>query len=306
MKKKDKVIAVVGPTASGKSELALQLAEELNGEIISADSRQIYKEFDIATAKPAREEMRGIPHHMLDIVEPTQEFTVADFADGAHKCIEKIIKRGKVPIIAGGTGLYFRTLLQDFDLPRVEPDKELRAELENFVRENGVEALYNMLLELDPASAQKIHPNNSVKIIRALEVTKILGMPMSQAQGIKEAPYEVEWIGLNTQNRQNLYDRINQRVDKMCEKGLVEEAKNLFQKYGALKIMMETIGYKELYPYFQDEIALEEALDNIRQNSRRYAKRQLTWFRANPDIHWFEIDESENILEGSLNLYNTL
>lgn len=306
MKKKDKVIAVVGPTASGKSELALQLAEELNGEIISADSRQIYKEFDIATAKPAREEMRGIPHHMLDIVEPTQEFTVADFADGAHKCIEEIIKRGKVPIIAGGTGLYFRTLLQDFDLPRVEPDKELRAELEEYAVKNGVESLYVMLCDLDPVIAEKIHPNNSVKIIRAIEVTKTLGMPMSKAQGKKDSPYEVTWIGLNTLNRQDLYDRINRRVDKMCEKGLVDEAENLFKKYGALKIMMETIGYKELYPYFSNEITIDEALDNIRQNSRRYAKRQLTWFRANPDIHWFEIDESENILEGSLNLYNTL
>lgn len=293
MKKKNKVFAIVGPTASGKSTLSLELAKKLDGEIISADSRQIYKEFDIATAKPSIEEMQGIKHHMIDIVTPGEEFSVADFADLANKVIEDVTQRGKVPIVAGGTGLYLRTLLADFDIPRVEPDKILRSELEKFAKDNGAEALYKMLYYMDPVIAQKIHPNNTVKMIRAIEVTKALKMPMSQAQGRKEAPYDVCWIGLNAQNRDFLYDRVNMRVEKMMEAGLLEEAGQMFQKYGHLNIFNATIGYQELGSYFRGESSLDEAVEKIKQNSRHYAKRQLTWFRSNKEINWFDIESEE-------------
>ncbi len=289
-KEKHKIIAVVGPTASGKSRLAVELAKKHNGEIISADSRQIYKEFDIATAKPSEDEKAGIVHHLIDIIEPTQEFTVADFTDRAQQLIEDIVSRNKLPIIAGGTGLYLRTLLQDFDIPRVEPNKELRKELETIAESEGVEAVYDMLVELDPVLAQKIHKNNLVKIVRAIEVSKTLNMPMSQAQGRKEPMYDVEWIGLNAENREYLYNRINLRVDEMIEKGLEQEAKNLFEKYGELTLLLSTIGYQEFHEYFKGLISKEEVIEQIKQNTRHYAKRQLTWFRQNKDIKWMEIE----------------
>lgn len=295
MMRKNKVIAVVGPTASGKSCLAIELAKKFDGEIISADSRQIYKEFNIASAKPDETEKKGIVHHLIDVVDPNEEFTVANYADKAHAVILDIVQRGKVPIIAGGTGLYFRTLLQDFDLPRVEPDKALRAQLKELEQKEGALAIYKILEELDPDIGKKIHPNNSVKAIRAIEVCKALNIPMSQAQGRKEAPYEVNWFGLNAQNREYLYERINQRVEVMIEKGLIEEAKGLFEKYEKLPIMMATIGYQELYGHLYEGEDLQTTVEKIKQNTRRYAKRQLTWFRSNEEIIWFDIEKDNNI-----------
>ena len=243
MVKKGKIIAIAGPTASGKSALAVWMAKKLGGEIISADSRQIYKEFDIACAKPEESEKMGILHHMIDVVNPTEDFTVADFTRQAHEIIKNILQNGKIPIVAGGTGLYFRALLQDFDIPEVPPDKNLRKELNNLAQNEGNEAVYRILQELDFELSKKIHPNNTVKIIRAIEVTKALNIPMSQAQGKKEPPYDVLWIGLNAKNRDFLYKRINLRVDEMMKKGLYDEAKKLFEKYGHLDLLMGTIGY---------------------------------------------------------------
>ncbi len=291
MAKKGKVIAIAGPTASGKSALAVWTAKKLGGEVISADSRQIYKEFDIASAKPDESEKNGIAHHMIDVVNPTEDFTVADFTRRADEIIKNISEKGKIPIIAGGTGLYFRALLQDFDIPEVPPDKNLREKLNNLAQKEGNEAVYRILQELDFELSKKIHPNNTVKIIRAIEVTKALNIPMSQAQGKKEPPYDVLWIGLNAQNRDFLYNRINLRVDEMMKKGLYEEAKNLFEKYGPIDLLMGTIGYQELYDCIFCGAPVDEAVEKIKQNTRRYAKRQLTWFRANKLINWIEISE---------------
>lgn len=279
---KHKIIAIVGPTASGKSNLAIQTALSNNGEIISADSRLVYKGFDIATAKPTLEERQGIKHYLIDIVEPEVDYSVANFHDDAKKAIEEIIKKGKTPIVVGGTGLYFRILLEDFDLPRVAPDYELRKKLE----QHQSNELHKILEELDPESAGKIHFNNKVKIIRAIEVAKAINKPISVAAGKKEPEYEVEWLGLNYKNRQDLYEKINKRVDDMVEKGLVEETKTLLSRHGIINNFVNTIGYQEILEYLGGKITLEEAISNIKQNTRHYAKRQLTWFRRNQLIKW--------------------
>ena len=294
MKKTNKrtVIAIAGPTASGKTAFAIELAKIFDTEIISADSRQIYKEFDIATAKPSKEEMQGIKHHLIDVVSPLEEFTVADFADRASNVLKELFLRDKIPVVAGGTGLYFRILLENYDMPRVAPDKKLREELHKLEKEQGVQALYELLKKYDPLLAKNMHPNNTVKIIRALEVCKTLGVPMSQAQKKKEPEYDVRWIGLghlNGEDRQFLYDRADKRVDIMLEQGLQNEAKKLYEKYGKINSLLKTIGYQEFIDYFDGLLTYEECVDKIKQNTRRYAKRQLTWFRRNEDINWLEI-----------------
>ena len=294
MKKTNKrtVIAIAGPTASGKTALAIELAKIFDTEIISADSRQIYKEFDIATAKPSKEEMQRIKHHLIDVVSPLKEFTVADFADRASNVMKELFSRDKIPVVAGGTGLYFRILLENYDMPRVAPDKKLREELHKLEKEQGVQALYELLKKYDPVLAENMHPNNTVKIIRALEVCKTLGVPMSQAQKKKEPEYDVRWIGLghlNGEDRQFLYDRADKRVDIMLEQGLQNEAKKLYEKYGKINSLLKTIGYQEFIDYFDGLLTYEECVDKIKQNTRHYAKRQLTWFRRNEDINWLEI-----------------
>ncbi len=302
---KPKVIAVAGPTASGKTALAVEIAKYLDTEIISADSRQIFKEFDIATAKPTQQEMQGIKHHLIDVVNPDEEFTVADFSDSASKVMEKLFKQNKIPVVAGGTGLYFRILLENYDMPRVSPNKELREELKNLEKERGAEALYNMLKELDPVLAEKMHPNNTVKIIRAIEVCKTLNIPMSQAQKKKAPLYDIIWLGLghlNGADRQFLYDRIDKRVDIMLENGLEKEAENLYKKYGKISSLMNTIGYQEFIEYFDGNYTFEETVSKIKQNTRRYAKRQLTWFRQNQEINW--LDMKDYSLEKIFSLLN--
>lgn len=288
MTQNNKVIAIVGPTASGKTAVAINVAKKLKTEIISADSRQIYSDFNIAVAKPTELEMNGVVHHMLGFVNPDDDFTVANFADEARKIIYRLHQEGKIPVVVGGTGLYFRILLENFDMPRVAPNKEMRAELEKL----SVQELYEMLKKLDPVISEKIHPNNTVKIIRALEVCKTLNMPMSEAQKIKETPeFDVLWFGLNAENRQFLYERVNKRVDIMIQNGLETEAKQMFKKYGNMQLLFDTIGYKEFFDYFNGKISHDEMKEQIKQNTRRYAKRQLTWFRQNKKIRWFDIEK---------------
>lgn len=274
----------MGPTASGKTKLAIKTAQKINGEIISADSRLVYKGFNIAAAKPTIEERQGIEHYLIDIVEPEVDYSVANYLDDARDAIDKIISKGKTPIVAGGTGLYFRILLEDFDLPRVEPDYELRKYLETFESK----ALHDMLKELDPVSAEKIHFNNKVKIIRAIEVSKTLDKPHSIAAGKKEPEYDVEWIGINPPDRAVLYKRIDERVDEMVTAGMIEETKALLEKHGRINNFVNTIGYQEILRYLDNESTIEEAITDIKQNSRRYAKRQLTWFHRNKLINWVE------------------
>jgi len=277
---KPKVIAVVGPTASGKTKMAIDLAKQIDGEVISADSRYVYKGFNIASAKPTLEEMDGIPHHLIDIVEPEVDYSVANFYDDAKSKIYEISARGKTPIVAGGTGLYFRVLLENYDLPRVEENPELRAELELKEKED----LLSELKKLDIITYERIKDANKRRIVRALEVIKILGKPFSDLSIEKEPEFDVEWKMPYIESREVLYERINRRVDEMVKLGVVEETKNLLEKHGRIKNFVSTIGYKEILTYLDGEATLEEALDKLKQHSRNYAKRQLTWFRRNPNL----------------------
>ncbi len=276
----NKVIAIVGPTASGKTKMAIEMAQKLDTEIISADSRLVYKGFDIGTAKPTKEEQLSVKHHMIDVVEPEYDFSVADFADGASKVISELHAKNKVPIVVGGTGLYFRILLENYDMPRVEANPQLRAELENLSNEE----LFEKLSNIDKISAEKIHQNNRVRVIRALEVSLTTGKPFSSIKGVKENKYDVEWVFPEIESREILYNRINIRVDMMIKDGLVDETKNLLLKHGRIKNLVNTIGYQEIIQYLDGNISIENAIEQIKQNTRRYAKRQLTWFRRNPNL----------------------
>ena len=277
---KPKVIAVVGPTASGKTKLAIELAHKLNGEVISADSRLVYKGFDIASAKPTIEEREGIPHHLIDIVEPEFNYSAGNYVEDAKRAIEDILSRNKTPIVAGGTGLYFRVLLEHYDLPKVETDFELRAELEKRSKEDLLEELE----KVDKITYERVKDANLRRIIRALELIKTLKKPLSEIQLEKEPEYDVEWIMPEIPSREWLYDRINRRVDIMVEMGIIEETKNLIAKHGRIGNIVDTIGYKEILTYLDGQATLEEALDKLKQHSRNYAKRQLTWFRKNPNL----------------------
>ena len=277
---KPKVIAVVGPTASGKTKLAIELAHKLNGEIISADSRLVYKGFDIASAKPTLEEREGIPHHLIDIVEPEFDYSAGKFAEDAKIAIQDILSRDKTPIVAGGTGLYFRVLLEHYDLPKVETNYELRAKLEKRTREDLLEELE----KVDKITYERVKDANFRRIVRAMELITLLEKPLSEVQIQKEPEYDVEWIMPEIPSREWLYDRINKRVDVMHEMGIVEETKALIKKHGRISNIIDTIGYKEILTYLDGEATLEEALDKLRQHTRNYAKRQLTWFRKNPNL----------------------
>ncbi len=277
--KKPKVTAIVGPTASGKTDFAINLAQKTGGEIVSADSRLVYKGFDIGTAKPTIEERKGIPHYMIDIVEPEVDYSSGLYAEDAQKAISDILSRGKLPIIAGGTGLYFRLLLENYDVPRIEPDYELREKL----KEYSSEELHRKLQKMDGIRAAEIDPNDKKKIIRAIEMAEHLEKPLSEYK--KEPLYEVEWLGINCP-RDILYERINKRVDLMIEKGLIEETQNLLKKHGRIKNLICTIGYQEMTAYLDGAISIDEAKEKLKQNTRNYAKRQLTWFRKNEKIKW--------------------
>ena len=294
------LIVVAGPTASGKTSLAIDIAKTLDGEIVCADSMQIYKYMDIGTAKATRDEQAQCPHHLMDIVEPDCEFSVADYTELAHKTISDIISRGKTPIMCGGTGLYIDSVVNDVEFGEFENDYTLRRELEELAKKEGSQRLIDMLSEFDPLSAKKLHPNNLKRIIRAIEFYKVSGIPISEHQHmtkLKESRYNaVEFI--IDRERCELYDRINRRVDIMMDEGLTDEVKMLMGRGYSPKLnSMQGIGYKELIAYFNGKSTLDEAVDAIKQNSRRYAKRQLTWFRRNENIHWLSPD---NALEETL------
>ncbi len=278
---KPKVIAIVGATASGKTSFSIELAKKIDGEIVSADSRLVYKGFDIGTAKPTIEERQGIPHHIIDIVEPEFDYSAGLYKQEGEKIISEILSRGKVPIITGGTGLYIDILLKNYDLPKIEANKELRTELKKL----SLSDLYEKLLELDPQAGEIIDNNDGKKIIRAIEIITTTGKPLNQTRGINETKYEVEWIGKNF-SRDILYSRIDKRVDLMMEAGLLEETKSLLNKHGRIPNLINTIGYREIIGYLDNQYSLEEGLELLKKNTRNYAKRQLTWFRRNEEIKW--------------------
>ncbi|MBG9589114.1 tRNA (adenosine(37)-N6)-dimethylallyltransferase MiaA [Cytobacillus firmus] len=293
MSEKEKLAVLIGPTAVGKTKLSILLAKRFNAEIISGDSMQIYKRMDIGTAKVKEEEMEGIPHHLIDIKNPEESFSAAEFQELVRSKITEITSRGKLPIIVGGTGLYIQSVIYDYQFSDAPSDEEFRKILEERAEREGNNVIYEELLEIDPESAEKIHPNNIRRVIRALEIYHCTGKTMSQYQE-KQNPellYDMALIGL-TMDRETLYDRINQRVDIMMQEGLLEEVRSLFDN-GLMDCQsIQAIGYKELYDYFNGRVSFEDAVENLKQNSRRYAKRQLTWFRNKMNVEWFDMSDS--------------
>lgn len=302
--KKKPLIILTGPTAVGKTDLSIQLAKRLNGEIISADSIQVYKHMDIGSAKVTKEEMQGVPHYLIDELDPKEEFNIYVFQERARKYMEQIYQAGKVPIIAGGTGFYIQSLLYEVDFTDEENDFAYRNSLELLAAEKGAEYLHNMLAEVDAESAAAIHANNVKRVIRALEYYKLTGNKISlhnEEQKKKESPYEFRYFVLNM-DRAKLYQRIEQRVDIMLEQGLVEEVKRLRDMgYERNLVSMSGIGYKEIYAYLEGETSLEEAIYIIKRDTRHFAKRQLTWFRREKTVHWVNQEDfgmdKEKILE---------
>ena len=291
---KNKLLVSAGPTAVGKTDLSIKLAQKLNGEIISADSMQIYKYMDIGSAKVMPEEMKGINHYMIDVVEPSESFSASQFKDMATEAINSIIEKDKTPIIAGGTGLYIDAATCNMNFSETDKDEKYREELEALANEKGNEYIHNMLRDIDPESYKSIHPNNRKRVIRALEVYKLTGKAFSESNSKEEfykSPYDVKYFVL-TMDRQKLYERINLRVDIMMEKGLLDECKKLRDMgYTSDMQSMQGIGYKEVLYYLEGKISLEEAVDMIKQGSRNYAKRQLTWFRRDPRAIFLDKDK---------------
>lgn len=302
--KKPFVLAIAGPTASGKTALGVMLAKEFNGEVISADSMQIYKGMDIASAKPDAEEMEGIPHHLIDFLDRDVTFSVADYVELAKNKINEVLSRGKLPIIVGGTGLYISSLLDNVKFSEGGSDEAYRRELYDFAKKFGNNALHKQLADIDIKAAESIHPNNLVRVIRALEVFRVTGKKFSDLKAesrLEESPYDSLIIGIDYADRQTLYNRINLRVDKMIDSGLIDEAFQLWQQSG-MKTAANAIGYKELIPYFEKKSTLDECIDKIKQETRHYAKRQLTWFRKNERIKWIiigDFDKKNEIYEKS-------
>lgn len=296
MEQKIPLVVIAGPTASGKTAAGVYLAKQLNGEVVSADSMQIYREMTIGTAKPVTEEMEGIPHHLIDFVDPSDSFSVAEYVQLAQQKIGEIHSRGKLPILVGGTGLYISSLVDNIQFSESESDIAYREEMIALAQQEGAQALWEKLSEVDPAAAQKIHPNNVGRVARALEVYHTTGIPISVHQErsrTKPSPYALCMMALSFRDRQKLYDRINLRVSLMVQQGLEQEARQLIQKgYGATSF--QAIGYKEMGAYLAGEETLEEACEHIRQESRRYAKRQLTWFRRDERYQWFYAEDYED------------
>ena len=302
---KARMLCILGPTASGKSGLAVKLALKYGGEIVSADSMQIYKGFNIGTAKITAEEMENIPHYMLDIVEPYGNYSVADYCKDATEVIDNIIKRDKLPILAGGTGLYINSLTENIKFFEFNRDIEYAKYLDKLEKENGSQLLWDMLFENDPELAKNVSPNNIKRVKHALEVYRVTGKTYNEIalESKQETKYDVLKIGLRFSNRDLLYDRINLRVDRMIKEGLLEEVRHLLslgvEQYAQA---MNGIGYKEILQYLNGECSFEEAVDNIKMNSRRYAKRQMTWFRRDNSIHWIDVDSSEDIFADAVEI----
>lgn len=302
MLEKKPLVVLTGPTAVGKTALSIELANRINGEMISADSMQVYKYMDIGTAKIMPEEMNGIPHHLIDVLDPKEDFNVVTFKNMAVKALEEIYSKNKIPIVVGGTGFYIQALLYDIAFENTEVST-YRKELENYAKEYGAHALHERLLEIDPVSYKEIHENNVKRVIRALEFYHDTGYPISkhnEEERQKESPYQFAYFVLN-QDRKILYDRIEQRIDIMLEQGLVEEVTRLLE-YGCTKDMvsMQGLGYKEIIPYIQGECSLEKAIYILKRDTRHFAKRQLTWFRREQDVTWVDkqiLKDDEAILD---------
>ena len=299
---KPKVVVIVGPTASGKTAISIELAKKINGEIISSDSMQIYKDMDIGTAKVTKEEAEGIKHYLIDCVSPDERYTVSDFKKDAENAIEEILAKGKTPIVVGGTGLYVNSLIYGIEYQDMKFDEQYRDELmKKAETESGLKEIWDEANQIDPEAMKKISPNDKKRIVRVLEIFKATGKTkteqeiLSRQNGVK---YDYKVFGI-TMERGKLYSRINLRVDIMIEKGLEEEVRKLVNKYTKFPTAMQGLGYKEVVEYFDGNLTYEEMIDKIKQESRRYAKRQLTWFRKNKETIWLD---SENDMEDNINV----
>lgn len=301
---KKPLIILTGPTAVGKTALSIKLARAIDGEIISADSVQVYRRMDIGSAKITKQEMEGIPHYLIDVLEPEEDFNVMVFQQMAKKAMDEIYAREKIPIITGGTGFYIQAVLNDISFTETDADDELRKKLEEEAEQNGAEALHQKLQAVDPKAAEKIHPNNVKRVIRALEFFLETGKKISEhnaAERQKESPYNFAYFVLNM-DRQKLYSRIELRIDQMLEAGLVEEVRQLKQE-GCQKgmVSMQALGYKEILSWLNGECTFDEAICILKRDTRRFAKRQLTWFRREKDVCWIEKEQYDNDEDRILN-----
>ena len=298
---KNKVIVICGPTASGKTALSIELAKQINGEIVSCDSMQIYKDMDIGTAKPTLEEMQGIKHYLIGCVPPEERYSVADYKTDAKKAIKEIIEKGKMPIIVGGTGLYLDSLIYEIEYQDIKLDEEYRKKLEEEVEEKGLEVLYEKAKQIDEKAIEKISPNDKKRILRILEIYHATGKTKTEQEiesRKKEVEYDYKVYALDW-DRQKLYDRINKRVDMMIEQGLIEEVKQILEKYDTFPTAMQGLGYKEVVDYLKGKLTKEEMIEKIKMETRRYAKRQLTWFRKNKQTIWLN---AENTIQNNINI----
>ena len=297
--KKPTVIVICGPTASGKTALSIELAKRINGEIISADSMQIYKDMDIGSAKVTLDEMQGIKHYLIDCVYPNERYSAANYKQDAKAAIKEIIAKGKIPIVVGGTGLYIDSLIYEIEYKDIEINEEYRRELEEIREKEGLEVLYEKALEIDPKAMEKISPNDFKRITRVLEIYEATGKTKTEQEAesrLNEIPYDYKVFAIDY-DREKLYERINKRVDIMLEKGLIDEVKTLLKKYSEFPTAMQGLGYKEVKQYFDGKLSKEEMIEKIKQESRRYAKRQFTWFRKNKQTIWIngEANVEKNI-----------
>ena len=302
---KPKVIVICGPTASGKTSLSISLAKKINGEIVSCDSMQIYKEMDIGSAKPTVEEMQEIKHYLVDFVSPEKRYSVSEYKEDASKAIEEIINKRKTPIIVGGTGLYLNSLIYNIQYNEMEVDLNYRRELEKEAEEYGLEVLYNRAKEIDPEAMEKVSANDKKRITRVLEIYNATGRNKTELEkkSRKEVPYNYLIFGINME-RSILYDRINKRVDIMLEQGLIEEVKNLINKYSNMPTAMQGLGYKEVKEFLDGNISKEEMIEKIKMETRRYAKRQITWFKRIKNIIWLDgLNKTEENVNSIMEVY---
>ncbi len=298
---KNKVIVICGPTASGKTALSIELAKQIDGEIVSCDSMQIYKEMNIGTAKPTSEEMQGIKHYLIGYVSPDQRYSVADYKADAKKAIKEIIEKGKMPIVVGGTGLYLDSLIYEIEYQDIKLDEEFRKKLEEEVDEKGLKEVYERAKQIDPNAIEKISSNDKKRILRILEIYHATGKTKTEQEiesRKKEVEYDYKVYALNW-DRQTLYGRINKRVDMMIEQGLIEEVKNILDKYDTFPTAMQGLGYKEVVEYLEGKLTREEMIEKIKMETRRYAKRQLTWFRKNKQTVWLD---AEDTMQNNINI----
>lgn len=284
------VIAIVGPTASGKTALSLRLSEKLPVEIVACDSRTIYRRMDIGTAKPSKEEQAKVSHHLLDVADVSETYTVARYKEDAERAIAEIHRRDKIPIVCGGTGFYARALLEGLSIPEVPPNLQLRKELNDFADQNGNEKLLERLKESDSVTAGRLNANDRFRVVRALEVTLALGKPFSEAATLKPAPYPTIWIGMGVSNRQYIKDLIETRLDEQIAAGLLEEVSSLLADFGPTRALLNAVPYKEVIAYLDGNCTLDQARQDALKHNYQLARRQIMWFRANENTHWFNVD----------------